>query len=285
MLLNQCALDCACCMVAINDSLLGNYIIPNGWSTKWESLYCHALHSRVVFASLNCSSSYNLCIMSVERTASVMWPLVHRIKVTSFRIKVIAFALWPLGLMLISFFSIPANGLTESGICHFWSNLSPARGRFQGVAFNMSYFIIPGSVMLLSYALLLRKLYKRSFGSGGGASETTGKVNYTVIRTLATCVVLYLVCHTPRTVISVMARFVGTQIFSSMWYTTSIALSLCNNLVNPCVYAIQYSDYKKELRKQIKRLFRIKKNQVGDEDSSKKENTDSRTKSSQLSTK
>ena len=256
------------------DTLQGRFAPPPLMSGTWDIILCHILHSSLFFAALNCSSSYNLCFMSVERTLSVMWPLKHRILISRRRVGVFAVLLWPAGLILMTAFSIPANGTTSVGGCHFWTKLTVSMGRIHGITFNAVFFAIPGIVMLLSYALLWRQLAIRQASNsansgGGGTRECVGKVKCTVIRTLATCVILFIVCHLPRSTISLMFRFTSTDIFSSFWFTAAIALSLCNNLVNPCVYAVQYSDYKKELRRQIRRLLRIKRNSVStsDEDS------------------
>ena len=247
LLMNQCLVDLVMsAMVPID--LFIKYSLHN--SDLASNLYCYIIHGKFFPTIIVITSTYNLVALSLDRMVSVVWPIQHRTKVTKVGYMWGCLALWSYGLILALALSIPVNGPQADGKCHYWNKFSSrSNAQIFSVILNTLYTLLPISLMLLSYTVIYITISTTSIG---------GKVKMNVIRMLATCVLLFLCCHSLRAYLSIYSSFSARTYFGTNIYYISIILIQCNTIVNPFVYSIQYTDYRIELKRQWQILTRRK---------------------------
>ena len=252
LLMNQCMVDFLVSVIVTFDLFL-KYALPSG---EGGSLYCYVIYTKLIPTVVVMTSSYNLVALSLDRMVSVVWPIQHRVMVTKRRYTWICAGIWCYGLFISLVLCLPVNGPKGDGTCHFWNKFpSLASARVFSVIFNTFYTFLPLSLMLVSYTVIYITISTTSIGS---------KVKMNVIRMLATCVLLFFICHILRAYFSVISRFSTRNYFEYNIYYVSIILLQCNTIVNPFVYSLQYHDYKAELKRQWQMLM----NKVHKEDTS-----------------
>ena len=253
LLMNQCLIDCTLSVVVTLDFFL-KYALPSG---EGGSLYCYVIYTKLIPTVVVMTSSYNLVALSLDRMVSVVWPIQHRVMVTKRRYTWICAGIWCYGLFISLVLCLPVNGAQADGTCHFWNKFpSLAVSRVFSVIFNTFYTFLPLSLMLFSYTVIYVTIATTSTTDIPTHPDVGGKLKMNVIRMLATCVLLFFVCHILRAYLSIQSRFTSINYVDSNVYHVSIILLECNTVVNPFVYIIQYQDYKTELKRQWKMLTR-----------------------------
>ena len=247
LLANQCLLDGASGVFTIV-CLVCVYLVKrqrmNIGTTDW--FICSLLHSQLGMAIPACGSSYNLGAMALERMVSVLCPVYHRNRVSNKALRWVSASTWIVGAGFMTPLALLTNGIAPNGQCYYWNGLPERFKLTLSVCFNASFSIIPFLVMLISYAVMFIRIARLKL-----------KVRMTVIRVLASCVVLFFVCHCLRVVFSIVSR---AQPNRPTWlqqpiYPLALTLIQANCIVNPIVYCVQYTDYRKELVKQFKRIY------------------------------
>ena len=229
---------------------------PSEFWARW--MLCEVLLSQMPFAATTCASSYNLCALSAERMAGVVWPVQHRAHFNARNLRRLAVAVWLLGAALILAHSVPSNRPDETGNgCYFWSGLEDAgsnstwRMKTLAIGFNASFSFVPFTIMVASYAAIYWRI--SNLGKDG---KLPASVKMNVVRMLATCVFLFFVCHSLRIVLSLADRFFSRHWMRTPIFIVAVSLVQMNSLVNPLVYSAQYEDYKRELARQTRELLR-----------------------------
>ena len=245
LLVNQSILDMmstvfSCVIYALDGVLKGQNM-----SGIWDWMNCQFIKSGITASVTTCASSYNLSAMTMERCVSVVWPIFHRTHFTDRNIKISVVVIWIIGIAVNLPHSIPSNGISDKGVCHFWDGLSYIHARVQVITFNTLFTFIPLAAMIVSFLLMYNRIISHRL-----------KVKMNVIKVLGTCVFLYFVCHAPHVVFDLVSRFSTTHLIREPMYAISVVFLGLNTMVNPIVYIIQFREYNREMKRQIRRLFR-----------------------------
>ena len=246
LLMNQCLAD------LLNSLFMVMYLIAK-YSVHWTGmsgvggwLLCNVVFNQLPCVITSCASSYNLVILSLERMASVLWPLIHLVRCTRRVMTWAVVIIWTLAGAVIVSYALPANGVTPSGGCYYWNRFSSfLRAQIHSISFNGVFSLLPLTVMLSSYTAIYFSLALRGVA-------TSVKLN--VVRMLAVCVALFFVCHILRASLSIASRVTDRNWFREPVFMVAIVLVQVNAVVNPVVFALQYRDYSVELRRQFYRL-------------------------------
>ena len=250
LLMNQCLLDFTTSLLMITYAplkYLGNW---SNMSGRWESILCQVIYSELYVTIPIFSSSYNLVALSVERTISVVWPVVHKVKCTRRLTLIVAITIWVFGFGISTAFGFPVNGINpDKGTCYYWNHF-PSRLHSQifSVIYNGFFSTLPLLMMLTSYAVMYASISSRRMRLG---------VKLNVAGMLATCVLLFLCCHTLKVTIAMISRFSMTSNINlkSPIFVVGVIMVQLNSIVNPFIYSLQFMDYKKEMRRQWGRIM------------------------------
>ena len=142
------------------------------------------------------------------------------------------------------------NGITATGECHFWDKFPSLNAIYVYViSFNVFFTYLPMAMMLVAYVRIYIRIRRKGMAS---------KVKYNVVKMLSTCVLMYFGCHVLRLVLCVVNRFTAVNQLAGITWIIAILMMQFNSMVNLIVYALQYKEYRKELGRQVYRMFRVR---------------------------
>ena len=248
LLMNQSVVDAIASCAMFCFGLTRNLIHRRNLNGFLDQLYCHLIFSGVLIVGTNCVSSINLSVLALERMSCIVFPIQHRMHCTRRLGKQLSVFTWIIGTSAMIPLSIVANGINEhlSGMCYFWDRLdSGLSSKIFSFTFEIITFGIPVMVMIFSFAGIYLKLRTH-------AIKESVKLN--VVKMLSTCVFLFLLCNMPKAICSLISRFSSHNLFRHHLYPYAVLLLMSNSVVNPFIYSLQYSDYRKELKRQFYRF-------------------------------
>ena len=248
LLMNQCLLDFTTNLFMITYlpiKYLGHW---SNMSGSWDLIMCHVIYNNLYVTIPKLSSSYNLVVLSLERMTSVVWPVFHKVRCTRRLTLIVSVITWVLGFGIATAFAIPVNGITPvKRKCYYWNHFrSQLHSQIFSVMFNTLFFLLPLTAMLTSYAVMYTRISSRRMRPG---------IKLNVAGMLATCVLLFVFCHVIKFTLIMISTFSTTIIdLQSALFVVSIIMLQMNTIVNPIIYSLQYMDYKKELRRQFRKM-------------------------------
>ena len=325
LLINQSVADIGSCLMTTLWLVTNHTVNKTGMAGIGDWILCTFIQSQYLLAVTVVVSSYNLSAISLERMASVVVPVKHRLLWTSRSGRMVAVSLWVFGTLTMMVIACPINGIRKNGTCHFWSKFpDKTTAQVYSVFFVFFYNVMPALIMLAAYVVIYLKLSSiavpRSSVSptrledpqihrtrdnddqnnsvdvgavndsgdcstvvvkvggsleGGvdvgptpttrrattrtGANNNNNKQTHSVVKVMATCVLAYVLCHGGRAFMSIAARFDTSGRFpmTGVLYTVTLVAMQTNSAVNPVIYALQYSRYRKELRRQVAKLLML----------------------------
>ena len=167
-LLNQSVVDLLTCSAALCDMAVWRWL-PNQDLSGWTgTLLCWFVYGRFAFNSLVSVSTYNMLALTAERAISVIWPVLHRSKVTKKVVFASVMIAWAIGVGLIAFSLPPTSGVRQ-GKCLNWAIF---RGgdiyrRMFGIADLMFTYAIPLVVIGVCYYAIYTTVFSRKAMSKG----------------------------------------------------------------------------------------------------------------------
>ena len=218
---------------------------------------CHVIYNHLYVTIPTLSSSYNLVVLSLERMTSVVWPVFHKVRCTRRMTLIVALTTWVLVFGIATEFAIPVNGINPvKRQCYYWNYL-PSRFHAQiySVLYNTFFVILPLTVMLISYAMMYARISSKRMRPG---------IKLNVAGMLVMCVLLFVCCHVLKVTLIMISNFSTNRIDPKRsLFLISIIMVQINSIVNPFIYSLQYMDYKKELRRQYKKVIGKLSGKVG----------------------
>ncbi|OCT73302.1 hypothetical protein XELAEV_18036283mg [Xenopus laevis] len=183
-----------------------------------------------------------LMIISVDRCICVLYPIWSKIHRTSRSASIISVIIWILSVALSSPYIVFYDHVE-------YGQLSYCSSTF-GVWINettfdefVSMFLIPFSIILISYGLIAFQVRKRRRISGSGR---TLKIIFTVVICFFLCWFLFHILHLIASV-GIDIAFPCNVILSNIAY----CLVFFNSCFNPIIYVFMGQDFKKNLRKSV----------------------------------
>ena len=248
LLMNQSLLDFTTNLFMITYlpiKYLGHW---SNMSGSWDLIMCHVIYNNLYVTIPKLSSSYKLVVLSLERMTSVVWPVFHKVRCTRRLTLIVSVITWVLGFGIATAFAIPVNGINPvKRQCYYRNHLpSQLHSQIFSVMFNTFFFLLPLTAMLTSYAVMYTRISSRRMRPG---------IKLNVAGMLATCVLLFVFCHVIKFTLIMISTFSTTIIdLQSALFVVSIIMLQMNTIVNPIIYSLQYMDYKKELRRQFRKM-------------------------------
>ena len=251
LILNQSVIDLMA-SVFILATTTTNKSVDN-LSGIWGELYCRLWLSDLPMWSLLVSSSYTLMALTFERYMSIVRPVLHLNMFSKYKVICMACAAWTPGFVLYVCFLVPTTQITN-GQCYAGSNfVKESWKKVTGIALFVIQYLIPTVCFITCYSRIFICLRNR-VAIDGEASNNAAVVLKTrarnnVLKTLVIVVVCYIACSSWNQLLFLASNFGVTINYKGTFYNFTVIAMFSNCCINPCIYALKYERYRRELRK------------------------------------
>ena len=206
---------------------------------KWTSLgteerHYYALAFDIVDSALNFSSIVHLCILSVDRALAAAKPLYHRRFATRSRAMKILLLPWTINVV----FALPYILLERTFLLYL----------IYFLILTVLFYLAPVVLISVSYAIIFKIVRQRN-----SSKLSTQKLNeMKLTRTIMAIIVAFLILWTPFVCQSgyiLLTAYITGKRPSAAWWQVFIKLfSYLNSVVNPYIYAIFHSQFRKAFK-------------------------------------
>ena len=230
--------------LALTDLLVGGVSIPfYAWlETKWRLMSeaefeYYAIIYDSIDAPLHFSSIVHLCIMSIDRAIATTKPLYHRRFMSRRKVLKLLLVPWLLGATFVVTY-IVAERTDFLYFIYF-------------IALTVLFYFVPIIIIAISYTFIFREVKRRN-----NSNLCASKLNeMKLTRTLSAIILVFVICWTPFVCLSgyiLVTAYVSGSRPSVHWYYVVIKLiSYVNSALNPFIYAI----FQSQFRKAFKEMF------------------------------
>lgn len=204
-------------------------------------------------------------VLAVERCFNTHNPMANDVsqkKICSIIGIVWGFAvLWGV-FPLIGWSSYAPEGTGNTYTCSIKWRVDDSAEASYIVCLVVVFFLLPIVVIITSYTIMYQDLQKMTARSkqlcGRGARETIEVLmaKKRVVLTAFILMLVFCICWTPYTVVSLYSAFSETDSMTPLVSTISSISAKSSVLLNPVVYFLRY----KKFRKAIKKLFGFNRN-------------------------
>lgn len=245
--------------LAISDFLVGIAIIPSFLACMYVE--CDNLLSKLFYDAFLFISVCNLCCITFDRFLSVTKPLRYHAKMT--RRKV----LW---LVIVSW--IVPGIVSIVPVAWLYTDTSQERVAVDNKIFYtiqvVVFMLTPCVIMLVAYAVIFNIAWKQtrhirrvlsslSLSQTNAAASTTREAKAT-LKVFGTVVVVFVFCWSLSAFRTIVTNYKLVDRLPIDLIMTSRLLLVANSAINPIIYSLWKKDFKKEIR----RLFRLNTHMV-----------------------
>ncbi|XP_063800066.1 C3a anaphylatoxin chemotactic receptor-like [Pseudophryne corroboree] len=213
---------------------------------KGEVAYTLCKVSTGILYITMCASVNFLCAMSIERCASIMWPIWSKTHKTQKCVRSISVIIWALSLTL----SLPHVIFN----CVFF-DMSECMGKFNFHDFHrhtsdmnimkitrlVTMFVIPFVIILVCYCLIFFKLTQVK-------KSKKSQRPYRIITTVVTC---FFICWFPYYTWPLIPMHSKSSDIDNTVYVMCVCLAYFNSCINPILYVFIGQDFKESLMRSI----------------------------------
>ena len=224
--------------LAVNDLMIGAISIPfYMWlETKLGSMSeAEIKHYVVIFdsidATLNFSSIVHLCLMSIDRAIAVAKPLYHRQFATRGTVLKLLVLPWTISAIFPLTYAI----LERTPLLYF----------IYFIILTVLFYLAPIFLIITCYVIIFKEIKRRN-----NTQMNTHRLNEVkLVRTTFAIIIVFLVCWTPFVCLLghllVTTYVTGTRPKESWYYAAIKSLTYLNSAINPYIYAIFHSQFRK----------------------------------------
>jgi hypothetical protein len=220
---------------------------PQGFAGE---IYCSVLHSQFMLFFLGVVSVYTAVFLSIERWLAVQYPFKYRATISSSKVKACVLFIWVFSLLT------NAPHLTEMGTkkdlntssCQWKHKDYKTR---QVVAFLeiLLKFILPSVILVLVLVSFYRK-----FRSQNLLSSTRPERERQLLRMSAAISFVVLICWSPNQIYYLLYKF-GVVKLGTKWHHCTVVLALSTSAVNPVIYYVTSTSYRRCLQMLLNKIF------------------------------
>ncbi|XP_071509510.1 somatostatin receptor type 5-like [Diadema antillarum] len=225
--------------------------------TTWlGQLYCKMIHSSMLMWSNIGTSTYLLLAISVERYLAVAHPMFFSLVLSRRQVHIAIAVIWIANYTIsLSFGASSINVVEGVGTCTI--TFASTIGRLvSGYGLFIYRLLVPTLVMIVTQALIIRKLYQQTAffrSQKREGMQTSSSFHVTarnrVLRLMMMVIITYVICWTPP---QLMFLLYSLGIIPR-WYPYSIyhrsltLLGFCNSCANPIIYTIRFREFREAL--------------------------------------
>ncbi len=208
----------------------------------WLSLY--------VLWTLLSISTYNLCLLSLEKYFAIVHPILHK-QTFSFNKAIIGIVTaWILGI-ISNLFNTTTSGI-RGVICYrmvFWP--SKLAQRATGVTNCLLKFFLPLALMLYTYGRILHVLNTKvapGQTSTSGAPNKFGKAKRNTVKLLVLVCSCFIFCWSFNQFFFMAFNLGAPLSLTTPFYQFSVIAVFINSCINPFIYVFKFEEFQKGLR-------------------------------------
>ena len=220
---------------------------PEGFAGE---IYCRVLFSQFMLFFLGVVSVYTAVFLSMERWLAVQYPFKYRASISSLKVKVCVLLIWALSLL--------TNGphLTEMGTrkdsntstaCQWKDKDYQTRQVVAFIEISLK-FILPSVILVLVLASFYRKFHIQNVPSNTRERETQ------LLRMSAAISFVVLICWSPNQVYYLSYKFDVVKLGTN-WHHVTVVLALSTSAINPIIYYVTSTSYRRCLRMMMYKVF------------------------------
>lgn len=207
------------------------------------------------------ASVFSLIAIAIERYGAVMYPHSRKGKLTKTKLLILIVICWSLSALWAIPGFMAVTYIREFRSCgHIWSK--PVYGHFYTVGWSVVAGVIPLGVMGFLYSRMVYRLWLRKENIREETQKALKRHRKRVTKMVVFVTVIYVLCWVPELLIYFLG-FTGTITLVGIHHTIASALIVFNSSVNPIVYSLQSSQF----RKHLSELICCKRNRVSAMDS------------------
>ena len=191
------------------------------------------------------ASVFSLVAISIERYWAVLHPHSQKIKLTKTKIVVLALLSWIASLT----WAIPGFLATTyikefKGCAHSFSK--PTYAKLYTVGWSVVAGVIPISIMTALYSKVVYRLWFVNNATTESTQRALLRYRKRVTKMVIFVTVVYVLCWVPELLIYFLG-FTGTITLQPFHHAIASALIVFNSSINPTVYSLQSSKFRKHL--------------------------------------
>ena len=198
-------------------------------------------------------STFNLCILTIERYVAIVHPIAHKTAFTYTKAAISMVLAWILGIINNLYHPL-ASGM-RGDICFsmkFYPSLSVQR--MTGVINFMVKFFIPIAIMIYSYGRILYVINQKiQPGNEQGQAKGKGKNSYSgakkkTVRMLILVCLAFVLCWSWNQFYFLAYNLGANVSFQHPFFEFSIIAVFCNCCINPFIYIAKFEEFQRGLR-------------------------------------
>ena len=191
------------------------------------------------------ASVFTLVAVAIERYGAVLYPHSQKGKLTKTKIIVLVVLCWTLSAL----WAIPGfNAVTYipeiKGCAHSWSK--PIYAHFYTVGWSVVAGVIPIGILGALYSRMVYHLWFKKDSVREETQKALKRHRKRVTKMVVFVTIIYILCWVPELLIYFLG-FTGTITLDGIHHTIASALIVFNSSVNPIVYSLQSTQFRKRL--------------------------------------
>ncbi|XP_033641662.1 mu-type opioid receptor-like [Asterias rubens] len=259
LIIHQSCLDLIGSCVFLVERFAHMGVVPDSFLGR---LYCHVWWSEWPQYGMFVASTWNLVAISVERYLAICRPVWYRNVFTPRRLKLVMMTAWMMGwveaahLLVVCFYDSEVLGCNVSW---FSSEIQAVAG----VLVFLHELVVPMSIMVLCYSLIIWKLRQRAQAHGRdnntSAQETFSKANRNVTQTVVLVTIFFFICWSPTEtnyLLFNLSVYQPVNLYEDIFYRVTGGIVVINLCINPLIYCFTYERFQKQLKEMVGRRTR-----------------------------
>lgn len=191
------------------------------------------------------ASVFSLVAISIERYWAVLHPHSQKIKLTKRKIIILALLSWIVSII----WAIPGFWATTyikeiNGCAHSFSK--PIYAQLYTVGWAVVAGVIPISIMGARYSRVVYRLWFVNNDAAEATQRALLRYRKRVTKMVIFVTVVYVLCWVPELLIYFLG-FTGAITLEAIHHAIASALIVFNSSINPVVYSLQSSKFRKHL--------------------------------------
>ena len=195
------------------------------------------------------ASVFSLVAIAIERYWAVLHPHSQKIKLSKSKIVILALFSWIVSIIwaIPGFWAI--TYIEEiKGCAHDFSK--PIYAKMYTVGWSVVAGVIPISIMGGLYSKVVYRLWFTTSGNAEASQRALIRYRKRVTKMVIFVTVVYVLCWVPELLIYFLG-FTGTITLKAVHHAIASALIVFNSSINPTVYSLQSSKFRKHIAELI----------------------------------
>ncbi|XP_046858015.1 somatostatin receptor type 1-like [Xenia sp. Carnegie-2017] len=214
------------------------------------TLFCSTIWNACILFGLGYVSIYTCLVLAIERWLAIVKPNIYRKTRPSQAVIIVGFV-WFWGLLIQATTLFRAKPDFEKGTCK-WTKLNIGEGPFPYIDITLQC-VLPFTTMLLLYLHMLYKVKKMPNLLQGRGAAISKRI--TILALAASCA---LVIGWLPSRVSFMLSKLNLNDPNGLLHFWLVAFSFANSFVNPFLYGVYSSEFRRDYKALLSKLVCIK---------------------------